>query len=190
MKTSFILILSLALLIGCKSGGNTNNADSANMGVSENNSANNTWNQEKISDFVEDATTSSLMEVQLGNIAQKKAMSQQVRDYAKMMVTDHTDASQKLTPVLTTLSITAPTALEKEDQDKIDNLNQKTGKDFDKEYIDKMVNDHKDNVNKFEDAQKNLPSGELRTWVENTLPVLRQHLIQAETLQETLKNQK
>lgn len=50
-----------------------------------------------------------------------------------------------------------------------------------------MVQQHKDDIDDFEEAQNNLPSGELRTWVENTLPVLRQHLIQAETIQNQLK---
>lgn len=188
MKASLILFLVVALLAGCKSGGNTNNADTAAAEMGMNNT--DTWNQDQITEFINDAVVGSLMEVQLGQIAQKKALSQQVRDYGKMMEKDHSDASNKLKPVLQTLALSAPETMDKEHQDKIDNMNKKTGKDFDKEYIDEMVSDHKDDVEDFEEAQKKLPSGELKTWVENTLPVLRQHLIQAETLQEQLKNQK
>jgi putative membrane protein len=156
--------------------------------VSENNT--NTWDQDKIKEFIDEAAIGGMMEVELGKIAQKKALSTKVRDYGKMMEKDHSEASNKLKTVLQTMSMNVPAAMDKEHQDKVDDLNKKTGNDFDKEYIDKMVQDHKDDVSKFEDAQKNLPSGELRTWVENTLPVLRQHQIQAETLQDQLKNQK
>jgi putative membrane protein len=195
MKTNLLIILSIVLFIGCTSRSNTNSDDTTatlmeNEGVADNNMANNTWDQDKIKEFVDDASAGSMMEVELGKIAQKKAMAQQVRDYGKMMEKDHGDASNKLKTALQTLSLNIPATLDKDHQDKVDNMNKKTGKEFDKEYIDEMVRDHKDDVEDFEDAQKNLPSGELRTWVENTLPVLRQHLIQAETLQEQLKDQK
>ena len=56
--------------------------------------------------------------------------------------------------------------------------------------MDEMVSDHQNDIKDFEDAQKNLPTGELKTWVDNTLPVLRQHHIQAQTIQDQLKNKK
>lgn len=189
MKTSLILILSVALFFGCKSGSN-NNTDSTNMGVSENNSAANIWEQDKIKEFVDEASTGSMMEVELGKVAQTRAMDQQVKDYARMMEKDHSDASTQLKTAVQSLGLTLPATMDKEHQDKVTDLTKKTGKDFDKEYIDKMVQDHKEDVEDFEEAQKSLPSGELKTWVDNTLPVLRQHLIQAETIQEQLKNKK
>jgi len=195
MKNSLILILSVALLLSCKSGNNnTNTMDSVGMGdevgVSDNNSNdnNNLWDQDKIKTFVDDAAAGSLMDVELGKVAQKNAMSQQVRDFGKMMEKDHGDASTNLKSALQPLGLNVPSALDKDHQDKIDNLNKRSGKEFDKDYIDEMVSNHKKDVDDFEDAQNNLPSGELRTWVENTLPVLRQHLTQAQTIQDQLKN--
>ena len=190
MKTSFILILSVALFFGCKSGNSNMNSDSTDMGVTENNSANDTWDQDKIKEFVDDASAGSMLEVELGKIAQRKALDQQVKDFGKLMEKDHSDAGDKLKTAVQGLGLTIPASLDKEHQDKVTDLNKKTGKDFDKDYIDKMVQDHKDDVDDFEEAQKNLPSGDLKTWVDNTLPVLRQHLIQAETIQDALKNQK
>lgn len=192
MKTVLFLFLGIALLYGCKSGGNNENADSANLETSmdDSNTNTDTWDQDKIKEFVDEVSSGGLMEVQLGKIAQKKALSQEVKDFGKMMEKDHSDANDKLKAAVQSLNLTIPAALDKDHQDKIDNLNKKSGKDFDKEYIDKMVNDHKDDIDELEDAQKNLPSGELRTWVENTLPVIRQHYTQVQTIQETLKNQK
>jgi putative membrane protein len=192
MKTVLFLFLSIAVLFGCKSGGNNdNNTDSTAMdnGVQTMDNTN-TWDQDKIKEFVDDATSGGLLEVKLGQIAQKKALSKEVKDYGKMMEKDHGDANDKLKTAIQSLNLTVPSDLDKDHQDKIDNLNKKSGKEFDKDYIDKMVDDHKSDIDDFEDAQKNLPSGELRTWVENTLPVLRQHLTQAQTIQDQLKNQK
>lgn len=87
MKTSLILILSAALFLGCKSGNKNAYSDSgeAEMGVSDNNLNNTTWDQDKIKEFVDEAATGSMMEVQLGQIAQKRALSQQVKDFGKTM---------------------------------------------------------------------------------------------------------
>lgn len=189
MKTSLLVILSVALFFGCKSGTN-NYADSAgtDMGITDNNSANNVWDQEKIREFVDKAATGSLMEVELGKMAQKKAMSQQVKDFGKLMEKDHSDAGNKLKTAVQALNLNVPTTLDQEHQDKVNNLNEKTGNDFDKAYMDEMVDDHKEDINDFEDAQRNLPSGDLKTWVDDTLPVLRQHLAQAETIRDQLNN--
>lgn len=200
MKTSLVLIASIVLLFGCGgSGSNTNNnentADSATlndgdntMGNDGNNTMNNnTWDQDKIKEFVDKAALGGLKEVQLGKIAQKKALSQQVRDYGKMMEKDHGDANSKFKPVLQALGYSAPTTLDKDHQDVIDRLNKFAGNEFDKKYMSEMADDHQSDVNEFEDAQKNLPAGELKTWVDNTLPVLRNHLQQAKSLNDQLK---
>lgn len=191
MKTIFIFFLSIVLFLGCKSGTGSNSDTAGDqMGVSENNSQNQTWSQDKVTDFVNKVAIKGLMEVQLGQIAQQKALSQQVKDFGKMMEKDHGDANNKLKTAVQSLSLTLPASLDQEHQNKIDDMNKKTGKDFDTEYMNEMVRDHENDIKDFEDAQKNLPTGELKTWVDNTLPVLRQHHIQAQTIQDQLKNQK
>jgi putative membrane protein len=188
MKTSFILILSIALLFSCKSGtnntSNTDGADAEVVGMDDNN----TWDQDKIKEFADEAALGGMMEVELGKVAQNKAMSQQVRDFGKMKEKDHSEANNKLKTALESVNLNVPESMDQEHQDKVADLNKKAGKEFDKDYIDNIVQAHKDDIDEFEEAQKNLPDGELRIWVENTLPVLRQHLIQAETIQEQLKN--
>lgn len=197
MKTSLIIIAGIVMLFGCGSGTNTNDntADSVTIDNNDNTMgndgdntlANNTWDQEKIKEFVDDATQGGLKEVELGKLAQKKALSQQVRDYGKMMEKEHGDANDKLKPVLQTLGFNAPTTLSKEHQDVVDRLTKLSGNEFDKEYMTEMVNDHKDDVDDFETAQKNLPASEIKTWVDNTLPVLRNHVQQAESLRDQIK---
>lgn len=197
MKTSFLLILSFALFLACKSNNNTGTSDTTamtnDMTADNNMTANNnnkTWDQDKIKTFVDKASQGGMTEVALGKEAQKKALSKDVKDFGKMMETDHTKANDQLKTAVQGLGLTIPTDMDKDYKDKVDKFNKKSGKDFDKDYIDDMVSDHKDDVDDFEDAQKNLPSGELKTWVDNTLPVLRQHLIRAQTIQDQLKNSK
>ena len=126
MKTSLLFILSIVLFLGCKSGTGSNTASDTTgnqMGVSQNNSQNQTWSQDKITDFVNKAALGGMMEVQLGQIAQKKALSQQVKDFGKTMEKDHGDANAKLKTAIQSLSLTVPASLDQDHQKKIDDLN-------------------------------------------------------------------
>ena len=54
-------------------------------------------------------------------------------------------------------------------------MNKKTGKDFDKAYIDDMVAGHRKAVNKFEDGSKHLDDADLKNFATQTLPTLQMH---------------
>jgi putative membrane protein len=148
------------------------------------------WDKTQIEKFVIKAANASLFEVHMGDTASKKASSQQVRDYAKLMVSDHSNAIQNLRPAIMDLGIKLPDSLDKKYTDLISNLSKKDSTSFDKEYIKQMVKDHKDGISEFEKAEKNLPSGSLKTWVSTTLIVLRQHLTKAEEIEKSLNQPK
>jgi putative membrane protein len=72
-------------------------------------------------------------------------------------------------------------------QKKADDLNKKTGKDFDKAYIKAMVDGHQSAVSDFEKASKNTKDADVKAWVDKTLPTLRMHLDSAKAIQKSLK---
>jgi putative membrane protein len=72
-------------------------------------------------------------------------------------------------------------------EDNVESLSKKSGADFDKAYVDLMVRDHKEDVNKFEKASGEIQDATLKQWVSSTLPVLKNHLAEAEKLQAQVK---
>lgn len=138
-------------------------------------------------EFVNEAASGGLMEIQLGRLAQQKGSSQQVKDYGRMMERDHADASNKLKMNMQKLGIPAPSTMLQKHEDNIEKLSKESGAEFDKAYIDLMVKDHKEDVNKFEKAAENIQEPSLKEWTSNTLPVLKKHLALAEQLQEQIK---
>ncbi|HLO60478.1 MAG TPA: DUF4142 domain-containing protein [Bacteroidales bacterium] len=138
-------------------------------------------------EFLNEAASGGLMEVQLGKLAQQKASSQLVKDFGKMMERDHSDANTKLRAATSKLGVPVSSSIMKEHQDKIEDVSDKTGKDFDKAYIDLMVKDHKDDVDKFEKAADNLEDPTLKQWASSTLPVLKKHLAEAQKIQDQIK---
>ncbi len=137
--------------------------------------------------FVTEAASGGLMEVELGKIAQTNASSPKVKEFGKMMVTDHTKANTELKAVAKTKNVTiAPAPLEKE-QKHIDELKAKKGADFDKAYVDMMVDDHKEDISKFQDEANKGNDADVKAFATKTLPVLNKHLEHITAIQSAMK---
>lgn len=67
-------------------------------------------------------------------------------------------------------------------------LAEKSGAAFDRAYIEKMIKDHKDDIELFEDAGKRAGDSEVSGFAQATLPKLRAHLSRAESLEHQVKH--
>lgn len=180
--TTLLTIATVAMLWGCGSSNSTDSterADSTNEAMAD--SADDTGvataaAAEEDSKFAVDAANGGLAEVQLGEAAQTKGSDPKVKEFGKMMVTDHTKANDELKALAASKNITLPTAPSEEMQKTAADITAKSGKDFDKAYIDQMVKDHKKTVELFEDGQKNVKDAEIKAFIDKTLPVLKGHL--------------
>jgi putative membrane protein len=142
------------------------------------------------SDFAVKAASGGAMEVELGNAAQQKAGNQRVKDFGSMMVRDHSKANEELKTLASNKNIVLPGALGEDHQKHVDELNKRSGADFDKEYIDMMVKDHQEDISEFEKAASSLKDPDLKSFAANTLPVLKAHLDSAKAVQDELKKKK
>ncbi|RAU84125.1 DUF4142 domain-containing protein [Pontibacter arcticus] len=138
------------------------------------------------SDFMTRAASSSMLEIEAGKLAQEKGMSQQVKDYGKKMVADHTKASTDMKALAAKKSVVLPDSMSNEHMEKLNDLREKTGAEFDESYADLMVSSHEEAVSLFEDASNNQEDAEVKTFATTTLPVLRQHLDHAKKLDESM----
>jgi putative membrane protein len=197
MKKNLIFLISVVFSFGLaaqtvppqNNEGNrrTNSPGQEDQRSSGNNQAS-SWNKDDINKFVKDAALGSMMEIQLGKLAQQKAASSDVKNFGQMMVENHTAASQKLKDVAGKLNITLPSTLDEEHLKKVKEFQDLQGEAFDKKYMDFMVKDHKEDLSEFEKAQKNVTSqNDLKSWIDNTLPVLRKHLETAQNTEEEVR---
>jgi putative membrane protein len=83
--------------------------------------------------FVEKAAIANMAEIQLGQLAETRAQSPDVKAFAQMMVTDHTKALDELKQSAGPATI--PTALDKKHQKLHDKLSKLSGAEFDKKYM-------------------------------------------------------
>jgi putative membrane protein len=131
--------------------------------------------KEDDSDFMIEASNGGMMEVEAGKLAQSNGASQAVKDFGARMVADHSKAGEELKAMASAKSVVLPTTLGEEEQKHITDMTAMKGADFDKHYVDMMVNDHDKTVSMFEEAAKDAKDADVRAWASKTLPVLKEH---------------
>lgn len=130
--------------------------------------------------FAVNAANAGMTEIEAGKMAEQQGMAKDVKAYGKMMVHDHTEAADKLKSIADSKNITLPSAVSPEMQKDLNDLQAKSGKDFDKSYLDMMVSDHKKVISEFEDEAKNGSDADIRAFADSTLHTLHHHLDEAE----------
>jgi putative membrane protein len=133
-------------------------------------------------DFAVNAANGGMMEVQLGMIARDKATSQRVKDFGSMMVMDHSKGNDDLMARAKSQNIALPGKMGDDEQKMVDKLSKKTGKDFDKAYMEMMVDDHKKDIAEFKDAAEKCTNTSIKNFASQTLPVLEKHLDSAQAI--------
>lgn len=140
------------------------------------------------SEFMVMAAEVDMKEIELGKMAQQKAMNAEVKSYGKMMVDHHTKASQTTKDLAQRKNITLPAGETEKVREAKQDLQDKTGRDFDEAYIDKMIDAHEKAIDKMERASENAKDADIRMWAANMLPTLRTHLDEAKRLNDMLDN--
>ncbi len=187
-KLSFIVLTGAILFCSCGNGENDNKNGDTSVLVSNKDgevmvqqpdtsakSANPTVD-DKAAEFVKDAAHAGMKEVELGKWAQEYGTRKEVKDFAAMMVADHTAAGEELRKIAGTKNVVAPVMVPDNVRDNIDKMKtKKQGTEVDKAYVNEMVDDHRKAVDMFEDAAKDLTDADLRNFASKTLPALRKH---------------
>lgn len=128
-----------------------------------------------------------MMEVQLGQLAQTNASSEMVKAFGRTMMDDHNRTNNELKAIATRKNITLPATLGDRHQKHYNDLAKKSGTDFDKDYMEMMVENHEKDINLFEKEANEGKDEELKMWASLTLPILRHHLEMAKGTQSMVK---
>lgn len=136
--------------------------------------------------FMAAAADAGMTEVKASQAAQQRASGDRVKQFAAMMITDHTQAGDKLKAIAQAKNVALPPDVSDAHQKAIDELKQKSGTAFDKAYMKMMVKDHEGAVHDFEQAASQVQDSSLKQFVINTLPTLKMHLDSAKAVEKGL----
>lgn len=214
MKPSGLLALACAaaLTVACNGNGRSDTArtdeNGAVVGTSGESADRNITSGDR--DFVQDLSFANQAEVELGRYASEHAANADVKRFGQMMVDDHTKAFDELKQIAMQYSVPVPVGLDEKHRDLKDKLSKLRGAEFDKQYMDAMVDGHQDVVDKLQsrvderdssavltgkqekdtnvvpEKSDNAVKASLNAWAANALPVVKAHLDKAKAIKDTL----
>jgi putative membrane protein len=132
----------------------------------------------------------NMEEVKAGQLAQQKSTSKDVKDYGAMLVRDHQKADQDVKAVASKLNIDVDAkkmdadrqmkmdadhqAKREAKQHQMDDLQKLTGRDFDRAFLQMMVNGHREAIEMVKTA-RNDAKPEVKDLLDKLLPDLQRH---------------
>jgi putative membrane protein len=180
-----LVLIATVTVCSCSNKNNENNSSTDATAADSSSTATQVSSSDK--DFVAKAASGGMMEVELGKIAQQNARSQRVKDFGAMMDRDHSKANDELKSVAQSKGIEIPPSMNDHHRSMVEDMKKKNGNEFDKAYIDMMVNDHNNDIDAFKTQSNSGNDGDLKAFAAKTLPVLETHLDSAKAVQKSLK---
>jgi putative membrane protein len=126
--------------------------------------------------FVDMAGQTDMLEANLGQLAASQASSQAVKDYAQMLVTDHTSDYNQLTAAAGKANLTVPKGLDAEHEKIAASFAKLKGAAFDHQYIQAMIAGHTKAIGVFTKESTDAQSSDIKAYASATLPTLQKHL--------------
>ena len=126
--------------------------------------------------FIKKAADGGMTEVELGQLAAEKGGSDEVKDFGNRMVKDHSKINDNLKEVAGKMNVEVPSKISAKHHATIEKMSAMSGAEFDKEYVKAMVKDHEMDVAEFEKAAKEVKNEDLKKFIEDSVPVMKEHL--------------
>ncbi len=132
--------------------------------------------------FIRKAGEGGLAEVELGKLAAQKGQSDEVKKFGQRMVDDHTKANDQLKQLAESKGIPVPSELSAKDKATKARLEKLSGEQFDRAYMNDMVQDHTKDVSEFKKESTNAKDSDVKSFASQTLPTLQDHLKEARSI--------
>ncbi len=127
--------------------------------------------------FITKAMQGGMAEVQLGQLAQEKSQSNDVKQFGQKMVNDHGQMGDKwLKPAAQQMGISVPNGPSKKDKKEMERLQGLSGQEFDREYITMMVKDHQKDLKEFREEAGVAQDPNVKQIADKGSQVIEQHL--------------
>jgi putative membrane protein len=127
-------------------------------------------------DFLVNAASGAMTEVRLGRLAQTHATNPRVKDFGASMVNDHGEILKRIKYLAARKHVILPDSVSSRQQKEINRLEKKKGNDFDKAYVQRMMDDHESDITEFQKQASQGMDSLTRVFASSDLQLLRRHL--------------
>lgn len=131
--------------------------------------------------FIKEASEGNQGEIAMAQLAQQKSQNPEIKQLAEIVQNDHLQAQEKLQTIAATHNVTLNQGLtysQKRSQAKLEKL---SGTDFDQQYAKDMLENHANDLKKFQKASEKIQEADVKQYAEDNIPKLQEHLKKAET---------
>ena len=135
--------------------------------------------------FVMSIFESDAAEVELGQLAQQKSQSADVKQLGQSMVDNRTKLDAQFKPIAEKLDIRKPKGPSKKERKLISKLEALSGPQFDEEYIKAVAKDNQKDVKDFKTEAESAQDPNLQQAAKMDAPVLAQNLQSVEQIAQT-----
>jgi putative membrane protein len=142
--------------------------------------------QTDASGYVEQTTISNLFEVSAAQAALQKASTEEVRSFARMMIDDHTKASEQLAEAAKGQNLSLPASMDARHDQLLQDLASATEQDFDRLYMRTQVEAHTAALKLQQDYSSFGANPALKAIATQLVPIIKRHLDQAQTILDRL----
>jgi putative membrane protein len=132
--------------------------------------------------FIDMAAQTDMLEAHLGQMAADQAAGQDVKDYAQMLVTDHTADYQQLNTLAAKDNFNVPKGLDDEHWKMVVPFEKLHGAAFDARYIRTMIEGHTKAIAVYTKEAAEAQNPDVKGYASATLPTLQKHLDGAKDL--------
>ncbi|WP_162417140.1 DUF4142 domain-containing protein [Cyclobacterium roseum] len=139
--------------------------------------------------FLRKAAEMQMEMINFGKLAQEKGNSAEVKEFGRVMEAENTKSQTEINALAQSKSMSLPGSATDDSMEAYNDLNEETGNDFGRSYSDRMVDQHEDAIDLFENAANDSEDPEIKAWASEQLPTLRNHLKLAEDSKEKSDNQ-
>ncbi len=132
--------------------------------------------------FIVKAAQSDMTEIKTSQLALKRSQNTQVRQYAQMMIQQHTQSSHKLKPIAAQKGVTLPKTLGAENQALLNQLTKLSGTRFDQAYMSGQSKAHTKTQAIYQKELKQGQDTTVKAFASQVLPIVTAHLDMARNL--------
>jgi len=146
------------------------------------------WTDANVLDVI---TVANQGEIDYSQIAAEKASNVSVKQFAQKMVKEHGTMLESVKGLASRLGVT-PAAndkandLKEENAKDINDLNAKTGADFDKEFMEEQIDMHQETLDLLNDVDGRTTNADLKAAIAEAKPKVQAHLDEAKAIKDKI----
>ena len=138
--------------------------------------------------FIKNAEEGDIKERNLGRVVLEKSQNKDVKDYAQMLVDDHSKDLKDVVDLMNQKGMPQPKDLPEVKHEALGKLNSLSGAALDREFMNLMVQDHQKEIAEYRQEVNTTQDEDVKHYAMHTLPTLEEHLRKAQELQQKMSS--